>query len=80
MDRYAFTGRSKPLRQDHAEVRHQARRRSQDIDGRKVFLDWLVAKNIRGHAEVSNQVREFYGGPYAVINKAKVEEIEGLRA
>jgi hypothetical protein len=43
------------------------------MNGSKVFLNWLGAKNVRGQAEVSNEVREFYAGPYAVINKAKVE-------
>ena len=79
VDRYAFTGRSKLFDKITQKFGTRPEEIRRDIDGRKVFLDWLVAKNIRGHAEVSNQVREFYAGPYAVINKAKVE-LEGLRA
>jgi type IV secretory pathway ATPase VirB11/archaellum biosynthesis ATPase/intein/homing endonuclease len=78
VDKFAYTGRSKLF--DKITVKYGTRPEEirREIDGRKVFLDWLVAKNIRGHAEVSNQVREFYAGPYAVINKAKVE-LEGLK-
>ena len=78
-DRFAFTGRSKlfdKITQKYGTRPEEIRR---DIDGRRVFLDWMAAKNIRGHTEVSNQVREFYAGPYAVINKARVE-LEGLKA
>jgi archaeal flagellar protein FlaI len=78
-DRFLFTGRSKlfdKITQKYGTRPEEIRR---EIDGRKLFLDWLVLKDIRGHTEVSNEVREFYAGPYAVINKAKVE-LEGLKA
>ena len=79
VDRFTYSGRSKLFDKITLKFGTRPEEIRRDIDGRKVFLDWLVAKNIRGHAEVSNQVREFYGGPYAVINKAKVE-LEGLKA
>jgi archaeal flagellar protein FlaI len=79
VDRFAFTGRSKLFDKITQKFGPRPEEIRREIDGRKVFLDWLVAKNIRGHTEVSNQVREFYAGPYAVINKAKVE-LEGLKA
>jgi flagellar protein FlaI len=78
-DRFVFTGRSKlfdKITQKYGTRPEEIRR---EIDGRKLFLDWLVKKDIRGHTEVSNEVREFYAEPYAVINKAKVE-LEGLKA
>jgi hypothetical protein len=79
VDRFAFTGRSKLFDKITQKFGPRPEEIRREIDGRKVFLDWLVAKNIRGHTEVSNQVREFYAGPYAVINKAKVE-LEGMKA
>ncbi len=72
-DRFTATGRSKlfdKITQRFGTKPEEIRR---DIDWRKIFLDWLVAKDIRSHAAVSEQVREFYAGPYAMINKAKVE-------
>ena len=78
-DRFLFTGRSKlfdKITQKYGTRPEEIRR---EIDGRKLFLDWLVAKDVRGHTEVSNEIREFYAGPYAVINKAKVE-LEALKA
>jgi type IV secretory pathway ATPase VirB11/archaellum biosynthesis ATPase/intein/homing endonuclease len=79
MDKFSFTGRSKLF--DKITLRFGTRPEEirRDIEGRRLFLDWLVAKNIRGHTEVSNQVREFYASPHAVINKAKAE-LEGLKA
>jgi archaeal flagellar protein FlaI len=79
VDRFSFTGRSKLFDKITQKFGTRPEEIRRDIDGRKVFLDWLVAKNIRGHAEVSNQVREFYAGPYAVINKAKAE-LEAVKA
>ncbi len=72
-DRFSATGRSKlfdKITQRFGTKPEEIRR---DIDWRKTFLDWLVAKDIRSHTAVSEQVREFYAGPYAMINKAKVE-------
>jgi len=79
VDKFQFTGRSKLFDKITAKFGTRPEEIRRDIDGRKTFLDWLVAKNVRSHSEVSEQVREFYAGPYAVINKAKVE-LEGLKA
>jgi flagellar protein FlaI len=72
-DKFVYSGRSRlfdKIAQRFGTKPEEIRR---EIDGRKVFLDWLVAKNIRSYDDVSKEIREFYGGPYAVINKAKVE-------
>ena len=77
-DKYTFTGRSKLFDKITYRLGTRPDEIRRDIEGRKVFLDWLATKNIRSHSEVSQQVREFYAGPYAVINKARVE-LEGLK-
>lgn len=72
-DKFTSTGRSKlfdKITQKFGTKPEEIRR---DIDWRKIFLDWLVAKNIRSHTAVSEQVKEFYGGPSAMVNKARVE-------
>src|SRR5712692_2370241 len=72
-DKFSYTGRSKlfdKITQRFGTKPEEIRR---DIDWRKIFLDWLVAKNIRSHTAVSEQVKEFYGGPSAMVNKARVE-------
>ena len=72
-DKFAATGRSRlfdKITQKFGTRQEEIRR---EIDGRKVFLDWLVKKSVRSHTEVSEQVKEFYADPYAMINKAKVE-------
>ncbi len=79
VDKFSFTGRSKLFDKITQKFGTRPEEIRIEIDGRKTFLDWLAAKNIRSHTEVSEQVKEFYAGPYSVINKAKVE-LEGLRA
>ena len=79
LDKFSFTGRSKLFDKITQRFGTRPEEIRREIDGRRTFLDWLVAKNIRTHTEVSNMVREFYAGPYAVINKAKAE-LEGLKA
>jgi archaeal flagellar protein FlaI len=79
VDKFSFTGRSKLFDKITQKFGTRPEEIRIEIDGRKTFLDWLVAKNIRSHSEVSDQVKEFYAGPYSVINKAKVE-LEGLKA
>ncbi len=78
-DKFSFTGRSKLFDKITYKFGTRPEEIRRDIDGRKTFLDWLAAKNIRSHSEVSEKVREFYAGPYAVINKAKAE-LEGIKA
>ncbi len=79
LDKFSYTGRSKLFDKITQKFGTRPEEIRREIDGRKTFLDWLAAKNIRSHGEVSEQVKEFYAGPYAVINKAKVE-LEGLKA
>jgi len=72
-DRFIFSGRSRLF--DKVAQRYGTRpdEMKRDVDGRKAFLDWLASKNIRSYEEVSEKVREFYGGPNAMINRAKTE-------
>lgn len=79
LDRFSYTGRSKLFDKITQKFGTRPEEIRREVDGRKTFLDWLAAKNIRSHGEVSEQVKEFYAGPYAVINKAKME-LEGLKA
>jgi len=72
-DRYVFSGRSRLFDKISQKYGIRTEEMRRDIDGRKTFLDWLAYKDIRSYADVSQQVREFYAGPYAMINKAKVE-------
>ena len=76
-DKFTYSGRSRLFDKITQRFGTRPEEIRREIDGRKVFLNWLVAKDIRSYDAVSKEVGEFYGGPYAVINKAKVE-LEGL--
>lgn len=72
-DSFTFSGRSRlydKIAQRYGLTVEQVRR---DIDARKTFLDWLANKKIRSYKEVSEQVRQFYAGPYSMVSKAKAE-------
>ncbi len=74
-DTFTFSGRSRlydKIAQRYGLTFEQVKR---DIDARKTFLDWLVNKKVRSYKEVSEQVRQFYAGPYSMVSKAK-EEME----
>lgn len=79
LDKFVYTGRSKLFDKITQKFGTRPEEIRREIEGRKTFLDWLAARNIRSHDEVSEQVKEFYAGPYSVINKAKAE-LEGLKA
>ncbi len=72
-DTFTFSGRSRlydKIAQRYGLTFEQVKR---DIDARKTFLDWLVNKKIRSYKEVSDQVRQFYAGPYSMVSKARAE-------
>jgi archaeal flagellar protein FlaI len=77
-DKFTYSGRSRLFDKITQRFGTRPEEIRREIDGRKVFLNWLVAKDIRSYDAVSKEVGEFYGGPYAVINKAKVE-LEALK-
>ena len=45
----------------------------EEIEKRKVILEWMVKKNIRRYTEVGNVIREYYTSPENVYIRAKVE-------
>lgn len=72
-DSFTFSGRSRlydKIAQRYGLTVEQVRR---DIEARKTFLDWLAIKKIRSYKEVSEQVRQFYAGPYSMVSKVKAE-------
>ena len=53
VDKFSFTGRSKLFDKITQKFGTRPEEIRIEIDGRKTFLDWLAAKNIRSHTEVS---------------------------
>lgn len=72
-DSFTFSGRSRLYDKISQRYGLTVEKVKRDIDARKTFLDWLVNKKIRSYKEVSEQVREFYAGPYSMVSKAKAE-------
>lgn len=46
---------------------------SEELEKRKVVLEWMVKRNIRRYTEVGNVVRDFYLSPDRLYTRAKVE-------
>lgn len=72
-DKFVFSGRSRlfeKITQRYGTTLEQIRK---DIEYRKTFLDWLVAKNIRSQKEVSQRVRQFYADPESIVGIARLE-------
>jgi flagellar protein FlaI len=72
-DRIAPTGRSRLMDKIFQRYGIRPEEARRDLEGRKVFLEWLASKNYRSYKEVSAFVQEFYGNPYAMTSRARTE-------
>jgi flagellar protein FlaI len=44
----------------------------EELDRRRIVLDWMVKEGIRKHAEVVSVIRDYYADPIRVFRKARV--------
>ncbi|MDG6919899.1 MAG: Flp pilus assembly complex ATPase component TadA [Nitrososphaerota archaeon] len=72
-DRLYGTGRSRLVDKINQRYGLRPEEIRRDLESRKVFLEWLAAKNYRSYKEVSGYVQEFYGNPYAMASRARTE-------
>ena len=69
-DQYIFSGRSRLFEKITKRFGTSPEKIKQDIEDRKIFLKWLMTKNIRDYKDVSQQIRDFYSDKEAVIERA----------
>jgi type IV secretory pathway ATPase VirB11/archaellum biosynthesis ATPase/intein/homing endonuclease len=69
-DQYIFSGRSRLFEKITKRFGTSQEKIKQDLDDRKVFLKWLMTKNIRDYKDVSQQIREFYSDKEASVERA----------
>ncbi|MDG6925924.1 MAG: Flp pilus assembly complex ATPase component TadA [Nitrososphaerota archaeon] len=69
-DQYIYSGRSRLFEKITKRFGTSPEKVKQDIDDRKIFLKWLMTKNIRDYKDVSQQIREFYSDKEASIERA----------
>jgi len=71
-DLYEYTGRSCLLEEIAKEWGYSMTEIDQELQKRKVILEYMVRKHIRTYAEVSSVILDYFSDPKAVYRKAKV--------
>ncbi len=69
-DQYIFSGRSRLFEKITKRFGTSQEKIRQDLEDRKIFLKWLMTKNIRDYKDVSQQIRLFYSDKEEVIERA----------
>jgi flagellar protein FlaI len=69
-DQFIFSGRSRLFEKITKRFGTPPEQIRQDLEDRKIFLQWLMTKEIRDYRDVSQQIREFYSNKDEVIERA----------
>jgi flagellar protein FlaI len=77
-DTYIFSGRSRLFEKITKRFGTTSEQIRSDIEDRRIFLQWVMQKNIRDYRDLSQQIREFYSDPRASIDRA-IRSLEGAR-
>jgi flagellar protein FlaI len=69
-DSYIFSGRSRLFEKITKRYGTTVDKIRSDIEDRRIFLSWMMRKNIRDYRDLSQQIREFYSDPGTSIDRA----------
>jgi flagellar protein FlaI len=69
-DSYIFSGRSRLFEKITKRYGTSVDKIRSDIEDRRIFLSWMMRKNIRDYRDLSQQIREFYSDPGTSIDRA----------
>jgi flagellar protein FlaI len=69
-DKYLFAGRSRLFEKITKRYGTPPEKIRQDLEDRKIILQWLVKQNIRDYRDLSQQIRDFYSDPRKAVEKA----------
>jgi flagellar protein FlaI len=72
-DRFTFTGRSKAYEKINLRYGVPLERIRDEVEDRRLVLEWMAAKGIRSYRDVARVIREFYTDPGAVLGRARLE-------
>lgn len=71
-DNYQYSDRSYHLEKIAKWLGKSMKEITDEIEKRKVILDWMAKNNIRSFKQVSDVIRSFYANPEEALNLAKV--------
>jgi flagellar protein FlaI len=69
-DKYLFAGRSRLFEKITKRYGTPPEKIRQDLEDRKIILEWLVKQNVRDYRDLSQQIRDFYSDPRKAVEKA----------
>jgi flagellar protein FlaI len=70
-DSYIFSGRSRLFEKITKRFGVTTEQIRADIEDRRLFLTWLMRKNIRDYRDLSQQIREFYSDQRGAMERAR---------
>jgi flagellar protein FlaI len=78
-DKYQFSGRSRLFEKVTKRFGTPPEQIRKEIDDRKIFLTWLMKKNLHEYTNLSQEIREFYSSPQKAVERAK-RGLEGVES
>jgi flagellar protein FlaI len=71
-DRFSFSGYSQILEENMRKLNIDEAEIRRELYCRKTVLEWMVHKGIHRYTNVANVIREYYGNPKRVYQKARM--------
>jgi len=71
-DTFSYSGRSYVLERNMEKMGLSEEEIEEELDRRKVVLEWMVKSNIRRYTDVATVIREYYANPDRVYRRARL--------
>jgi len=71
-DTFSYSGRSYVLERNMEKKGLSEEEIGEELDRRKVVLEWMVKSNIRRYTDVATVIREYYANPDRVYRRARL--------
>jgi flagellar protein FlaI len=71
-DEFVFSGQSTILEKQLKKLDIDEEKIRDELNRRKIVLEWMVREGIRRYLDVANVIREYYTNPSRVFQKARV--------
>ncbi len=72
-DSYKYAGRSYIMEKIAKTRGYNKEKLKEELESRKTVLEWMLKKNIRKYAEVTDIVRRYYSDPEGLLNEVRIE-------
>ena len=71
-DAFSYSGRSYVLERNMKKIGLSEKEIREELDRRRLVLEWMVKNNIRKYTDVATVIREYYANPDRVYRRARL--------